>query len=197
MVLRPPLVGRPALRRAAIALVLAAACGKPTTGSTPPGSGSGSGSGGDTAEVEPPDAEPRPTLVYGDEPSPPSVGIEELYIDGVRLLLRSSECLLVAVTVGEEQLHRFEKFPGECHFAKDRDGQSWVVATDHGKAVLVESSVPKDAGNCDTALQVVVITEKGPMLSREVQRVSGCGPGPWDEMMVHVLASDRVAFGGE
>lgn len=70
-----------------------------------------------------------------------------------------------------------------------------MVATDHGKAELVESWVTREPDGCDTALQVVVITERRPVLSREIQRVSG-GPGPWDEMLVHVLASDRVALSG-
>lgn len=59
----------------------------------------------------------------------------------------------------------------------------------------LESWVPRETDGCDTALQVVVITERGPAISREIQRVSGCGPGPWDEMLVHVLASDRVPLG--
>lgn len=127
------------------------------------------------------------------EDEPPASDAEELYVDGVRMTLQPSTCTFTATFLDHELGHHFE-FPGACHFAPGPDGQPWIVPTDHGKAVLVEGSTPVD-GQCDTALQIVVVTERGPALSRQVQRVSGCGPGPWDEMMYHVLASDRVALG--
>lgn len=127
---------------------------------------------------------------------PATVADEEaLYIDGVRLRLQPTGCTLTAAFLDQKLEHDFQQFPGACHFACDLQGQPWVVPTDHGKAVLVESSVPAEDGDCDTALQIVVITERGPQLSREVQHVSACGPGPWDELMYHVLASDRVELG--
>lgn len=174
-------------------LGLVAACGKGpagTTASTPPTNDDGSG-----AVVEPvDDGAATATAVPADPPAGDDV--EELHIDGVRLRLQPADCSLTATFLDQERRHRFQPFPGACHFAPGRDGLPWVVPTDHGKAVLVGSSVPAQAGDgCETALQLVVITERGPALSREVQRVSGCGPGPWDEMMYHVLASDRVAMG--
>jgi hypothetical protein len=157
--------------------------------STPPTSGGG------TAEVEPSGG----TQADGatSPADPPAGDVEELYVDGVRLRLEPQACLLTATFLDEERRHRFQAFPGACHFAPDPHGQPWVVSTDHGKAVLVQSWTPAEAGSCDTALQIVVVTERGPELSRQIQRVSGCGPGPWDEMMYHVLASDRVAMGAE
>ncbi|MCH9681506.1 MAG: hypothetical protein K0V04_08740 [Deltaproteobacteria bacterium] len=118
----------------------------------------------------------------------------ELLIDGVQLRLTPSNCQLTASYLDEQQGHTFE-FPGDCHFSPGPDGLPWIVPTDNGKSVVVESWVPADGDACDTALQVVVITERGPTLSRGIQRVSECGPGPWDEMMVHVLSSERVALG--
>lgn len=187
MVLRPPLVV------AWVGLLgLVAACGKGpvgTTASTPPTDDDGS------AVVEPADDGPATSATVPTDP-PASDDVEELYVDGVRLRLQPGDCSLTATFLDQERRHRFQPFPGACHFAPDRDGQPWVVPTDNGKAVLVVSSVPTEAGDaCETALQLVVITERGPELSREIQRVSGCGPGPWDEMMYHVLASDRVALG--
>lgn len=176
--------------------MLAIACGKGAASVPPLAAGDratgevGTGSDG-LAEVE--DDAGAAAAVPED---PPAADEEELYIDGVRLRLRPAQCQLTARFLDEERQHQFERFPGACHFAPDRDGQPWVVATEHGKAVLVQSSVARDTEGCDTALQIVVITERGPALSREIQRVSGCGPGPWDELMYHVLASDRVPLGG-
>lgn len=121
--------------------------------------------------------------------------LEQLDIDGVRLSLDPGGCDVVATFLEERREHHFD-FPGDCHFAPDpQDRPAWVVPTDHGKAVLVVGSAPADGGGCDTALQVLVITEQGPALSSEIQRVSGCGPGPWDEMLYHVMASQRVELG--
>jgi hypothetical protein len=173
----------------AVLLALGAGCGKPTAGSTPPAAGGGAELEDDTEPVdvaEPVDASAaRPT-----EPVPVGEPVEELYIDGVRLRLLPRLCRLDASFLDQERRFDF-RFPGACHFGPDAGGRPWVVSTDHGKAVLVVGSSKLESGACDTALQVVVITERGPELSREIQRVSGCGPGPWDEMMVHVLASDR------
>jgi hypothetical protein len=173
-------------------LGLVAACGKGpagTTASTPPTSDDDG-----SAVVEPADDGASTTTATPADP-PAGDDVEELHIDGVHLRLQTTGCALTATFLDEERRHRFEPFPGACHFALGRDGLPWVVPTDHGKAVLVGSSVPVQAGeDCETALQVVVITERGPELSRQVQRVSSCGPGPWDEMMYHVLASDRVGM---
>jgi len=122
--------------------------------------------------------------------------VETIDVDGVKLELVPDECQLSATFVDDEQSHHFA-FPGACHFSPDPEGQAWVVATDHGKALLVESWVPLAEGDCDTALQLVIITQKGPELSSQIQRVSGCGPGPWDEMMYHVLAAQRVPLGSQ
>lgn len=184
-------------RAAAVCLLaLVAACGKTAARVSPPDAGNRAtgeteAGGGDRAE-----AEDDAGAIAAVPDDPPAADDEELYVDGVRLRLRPAECLLTARFLDEERRHRFEGFPGACHFAPDRGGQPWVVATEHGKAVLVQSWVARDADGCDTALQIVVITERGPELSREIQRVSGCGPGPWDELMYHVLASDRVPLGG-
>lgn len=175
---------------AACLLTLATACGKGPgpSESTPPGPADGT----TTAAVERSTAEEE---AGGATPEPRPADEEELHVDGVRLRLQPAGCLLTAKLLDEELEHQFPAFPGPCHFAPDRQGQPWIVATEHGKAVVVESSATGEDGACDTALQVVVITERGPQLSREIQRVSACGPGPWDEMMYHVLASDRVALG--
>ncbi len=130
----------------------------------------------------------------GDPDSGATAAGESLLIDGVTLSLVPDGCQLTATYLDQRQTHTFD-FPGACQFSPDAQGQPWVVPTDNGKAVIVESWAPADRG-CDTALQVVVITDKGPQLSRDIQRVSQCGPGPWDEMMYHVLSSDRVALGG-
>lgn len=197
MVLQPPLVaarwvsGRAAAFAGAGFLALLGACGKgpgstatstPTVGAHEEQADPSSGSGSTPAAA--------PTV------GPNEAGVEELYVDGVRLRLQPAGCVLTAVFLDQEHRHRFEPFPASaCHFAPDQHGQPWVVPTEHGKAVLVESSVPAEGDDCETALQIVVVTERGPQLSREIQHVSGCGPGPWDEMMYHVLASDRVALG--
>jgi hypothetical protein len=177
-----------------VVALAAAACGKGPRpmDSTPPSRGGG------TAEVEPLHHSLALTELEdggGSPVEPPATDEEALYIDGVRLRLQPSGCTLTAAFLDEERKHAFQEFPGACHFACDLQGQPWVVPTDHGKAVLVESSAPAEEGDCDTALQIVVITERGPELSREVQHVSACGPGPWDELMYHVLASDRVDLG--
>jgi hypothetical protein len=192
MVLQPTL----ALARLGACLVLAACSRGPAPSNTTPPSTDGS-----AVAVEPPRDRAQPAAsgaaAAGDAPAceDPGGG-EELYIDGVTLRLQPSSCTLTAVFLDQTRQHRFEGFPGACHFARDGQDQPWVVATDHGNAVLVQASVPAEGGDCDTALQVVVVTERGPALSREIQRVTGCGPGPWDELMLHVLASDRVALGG-
>ncbi len=182
MVLQPHLA-------AATALLALVACGKGPgpTHSTPPDDDGG----GTTAET----GHHTPTGDDGSSSEPRPADEEELRIDGVRLRLQPGSCQLSATFLDEALEHRFESFPGPCHFAASAEGPPWVVATDHGKAVLVQSSAKTEGNDCDTALQIVVITERGPQLSRQVQRISSCGPGPWDEMMYHVLASDRVAFG--
>jgi hypothetical protein len=170
-------------------LVLAGACGKgpsATTTTTPTADGQ--------QEVAEAAGRGRASPTGAPANAPADEDVEELYIDGVRLRLQPNGCELTVSFLDQRHRHRFESFPGACHFAPDRHGQPWVVLTDHGNAVLVESSAPAEGG-CNTALQVVVVTERGPQLSREIQRVSGCGPGPWDEMMYHVLASDRVNLG--
>ncbi|MCB9716693.1 MAG: hypothetical protein H6712_22740 [Myxococcales bacterium] len=120
---------------------------------------------------------------------------EPLDIDGVHLSLSPAGCQLVATWLDQRREHHFD-FPGECHFAPDpQQRPAWVVPTDSGKAVIVMGSRPNEGGDCDTALQVLVVTEKGPALSSEIQRVASCSPGPWDEMMYHVMASRSVLLG--
>lgn len=186
MVLRRRLV-------ATLVVVVVGACSKaPTTPATeaPEGAGSKGASSSDAPSRD--HAEP------GEPPAtaePEATANEELDIDGVHLSL-SSGCDLVATFGDQRREHHFD-FPGECHFAPDpQDRPAWVVPTDNGKAVLVVGSAPTDGSDCDTALQVLVVTEKGPALSVDIQRVAGCGPGPWDEMMYHVMSSRHALLGG-
>lgn len=124
------------------------------------------------------------------ETDPPDQTVE---IDGVRLGLVAAECVLTAEYGGQRLIHRF-KAPGACAFATDDSGAVRIVATDKGKAVMVESSRPLER-DCETMTRVVVLTEQGPRLSKAAQRVAVCAPFDWDAMMFHVLAGEPVEFG--
>lgn len=128
-----------------------------------------------------------------DDPVEPALADETVEIDGVTLGLVAADCGLTAEFGDQRLVHRFE-FPAACSFATDSPGAVRVVATEAGRAVMVESSKPLDR-DCDTATRVVVITPQGPRVSKAVQRVAMCAPFAWDEMMFHVLASEPVAFG--
>lgn len=115
--------------------------------------------------------------------------VEHLVLSGVALSLSPKTCRLQASVDSRANSHHFD-FPGECHFSPAKS--PWIVETKYGKAVLVAGSTSKDNGECDTALQLIVITEQGLELSEQIQRVSSCALGRWDEMMYHVMSSRRV-----
>jgi len=174
-------------------LAASAGCAKPTEPTAPPVEPTAPSPEVETTGTDPrePDVATAVDVEAANDPD-----IETLSFSGVDFKLVSSKCVLSATYLGAERTHHFD-FPGPCHWSPDRDGQPWIVTTDHGKAVLVESWTSTDGGNCDTALQVVVVSDKGPELSSQVQRVSRCGPGPWDEMMYHVMSGQRVGFTAE
>ncbi|MEM6993734.1 MAG: hypothetical protein AAF721_24685 [Myxococcota bacterium] len=146
---------------------------------------------GETLRAPEPEPQPLGETTVPDAPDPGPSEVAE--VEDVRLTL-TADCQLTAEQGGETFTHKF-RFPAECHFSKDAKAGLRIVATDHGKAVLVESSEPDGDKHCLTSLQVVVVAKEGPRLSKQIQHVAMCAPGVWDEMMFHVLASDRVTLG--
>ena len=177
------------------ALALAVHACAPSSGSSAdPGAGPNDATA-DAGEVAPIESEPdASTTGPASDARAADDAPEQFSRAGVTLGLWPDECLLVAETQTIRVEHRFE-FPDACHFVSESEGgPPQAVATEYGPALMVVGSKALDDG-CDTALRVVLLHAEGPRVSRGVQRVAACGPGAWDEMMYHVLASEPVEFG--
>ncbi|MDC0671943.1 hypothetical protein [Nannocystis radixulma] len=116
---------------------------------------------------------------------------EELAIGGVRLHLDPDSCTLTSLRAEQIRSHRLALAP-PCHFSAPPGAAPRVVPTDAGDVVIVESSRPSAAPDCDTGLQGLVVRAGEVRPASEVQEVTACPPYEWDDIMYHAFAFDTT-----
>ncbi|MCY1059036.1 hypothetical protein [Nannocystis sp. SCPEA4] len=116
---------------------------------------------------------------------------EDLAVGGVRLHLDPDSCALTSLRAEQIRSHRLALAP-PCHFSAPPGAAPRVVTTAAGEVVIVESSRPSAAPDCDTGLQGLVVRAGEVRLASEIQEVTACPPYAWDDIMYHTFAFDRT-----